>query len=39
MVIKKGLKEVMLENWQEHMDGVRTKVKVEFHALKKLDLL
>ena len=22
-------KEVMLETWQEHMDGVRTKVKVD----------
>ena len=23
-------KEVMLETWQEHMDGVRTKVKIDF---------
>ena len=27
--LKNWAKEVMLETWQEHMDGVRTNVKVD----------
>jgi hypothetical protein len=33
------LKDVMLETWQQHLDGVRTKVKIDLRKLAPLTVL